>query len=116
MKRLRWFETLILVLVVLAGATMVWAFASQRLVVSTTPVGFTASTYLDASRAQLAVESYAVRWTCDPALTLSTTLGIPAAAGSYIWLDSRDKIRNFKALRSESTDAVIQAEFFRGGE
>lgn len=116
MKLKRSEQIFFVVLILMAMSGIAWALSSEKITVSNTPIGLTVAKYEGAARAQLAVESYGIRWTCDPTITLTTTLGIPADAGSYIWLDTPAKIQKFKALRSSGNDATLQVEYFKAGE
>jgi len=99
----------------------------QRLAVSTTAVGFTASNYLfefastndtaeprvDTPKgAVLQVGVDSIYYTLD-GTTPSASVGFLATAGDYIFLDSYQKVKEFRAIRV-TLDTSIEALFLYG--
>jgi hypothetical protein len=114
-RLLKKWEMLILILVVLlaSSAMAAWFVASEKVTVSTSVVSLISTTYGRARTAQLQVETASILWSCDPiTFVANTTTGFTATAMTPIWLDSSDKIRNFRAIRSGSVDATIKANYY----
>ena|SRR5687768_13013411 len=89
----------------------------ERKTVSTTPVEITPSVYtIDgtdklgarlASAAVLQVFTNGIIFTIDGS-DPEAAVGFEAAAGEFIYLDSAQKVRNFKAIRSGASDAGLE--------
>jgi uncharacterized protein (UPF0333 family) len=104
---------LILVILLASSVMAAWFVASERVTVSSTVVTLTAATYGKARSAQLQVETASIYWSCEPTVfTAHTTYGFTANPMTPIWLDSADKIRNFRAIRSGGSDAYLKVNYF----
>ena len=99
----------------------------ERKTVSSSAVGLTASAYTIAATAEatkygkndtlpngavLQVGADAIYWTLDGS-TPSSTVGFESAAGDIIYLDSFQKVKEFKAIR-KSGDTSVEALFLYG--
>jgi hypothetical protein len=99
----------------------------ERLTVSSSAVGFTSSAFtiqpsVGATKygkndtlpvgAVLQVGSDAIYWTLDGS-TPSASVGFESAAGDFIYLDSFQKIKEFKAIR-KTGDTSIEVLFLYG--
>jgi hypothetical protein len=94
----------------------------QTLTVSTTAVGFTASNTYKAMGSTGTTRQYASLAYCtvedNPARVsvvgtpTASTGGHEFAAGTEFYLNSADEIRNFLAIRTGGSDAVIHATFY----
>lgn len=98
------------------------AFNHEALTISTTALSLTASTYgagtvsgSGASRAILEIENDTLRYLTTGAAPTSS-VGIQLGAGSIIYLCNPGEIARFRAIRSGSTDAKIQASYYRARE
>lgn len=89
-------------------------FTSEALTVSSTAVGFTASTYGDANFAYVYVDSNDIRVSFGGGTPTATTF-TPVSAGDEIILESNDEISRFLAIREGSSDATLRAEFGKRG-
>lgn len=109
-----------MILTLPAGRTVV---GSEDLTVSSTPKALTAATYqvaqsanvptkVTASSALVSVETDDIRWSVNPAVTVSATEnGHVAAADSSFWLNGSSEIINFRAIRT-GNDATIRVTYF----
>lgn len=113
----RWEIVFFIVLIIAASSAFAaWFVASEKLTVSNAFKSLTAATYKQANSAQIGIVG-SVFWSCDPVVFVATSAtGFPAtgtAAAPYgIWLDSRDKIRNFRVIRSTVADATLYGQYF----
>jgi hypothetical protein len=110
----RW-EIVILVSVVLlaSSAMAAWFVASEQITANATIKSLTAATYGRARTAQLQVETAPIYWSCDPiAFIITSASGFTANPMTPIWLDSPDKIHNFRFVRSTSTSGTVKAVYF----
>lgn len=89
-------------------------FAAEALTVSTTAVGFTASTYGAANFARVYVDSADVRVSFGGGTPTASTF-TPVDAGDEIMLESNDEIARFLAIREGGTDATLRVEFGKRG-
>jgi hypothetical protein len=100
------------------------AFASETLTVSNAVKALTAATYQVAlssnsltkefaRTALITVEGQSLRWTVNPAVTVSATdNGHLAMAGSFIVLTTTTDIQNFRAIRTSGSDSTINVTYF----
>lgn len=104
---------LVVILMLAASVMAAWFVASEKVSVTNgSVVSLTAATYGRARSAQLQVETATILWSCDPTgFGSDNTTGFTANPMTPIWLDSADKIRNFRAI-AVSTTAVIKACYF----
>ena len=95
----------------------------ERLTVADSSVGITASVYTVAaaevgatkydqgpklaSAAVLQVIDQPINWTID-GTAATTALGFEALAGDFIYLDSAQKVKNFRAIRSGGSSAEVE--------
>ena len=112
MKLKRW-EWLIIIGVVLTLFGIAWA-VDEKLTVSSTTVTLTSSKYANATSAILSVEGNDIKITLD-GVTIPTSAGVGVvikkdAVYSNI-LTSKAAIQNFKAVRASSTDATINISY-----
>jgi hypothetical protein len=101
----------------------------ERKTVSNAAVGLTESAYTltpsptntrlfveprKASAAILQVLTQAVTFTIDGTTPVAGSVGFEAAASDFIYLDSYQKIKEFKAIRSGGSDGAIEAAYLFG--
>ena len=86
-------------------------FAHETLTVADTAVGLTSDTYLDATRAEMTLETAQIRMWAD-GTDPTASVGIPAEIGDTIVLNSAAQIANFKAIRTGTTSGVLSIQYF----
>ena len=96
------------------------AYASEKITIADSVIGFTAATVENGIinkpyEAFFVVETAAFRYTVDGS-TPSTTVGLLASVGDVITISGEHDIKNFKAIRTGGTSAVIQPQFDDGTE
>jgi len=95
----------------------------ERLTVADTAVGITASVYTvaqaavgatkydlgakEASAAVLQVIDQPINWTVD-GTTPTADIGFNSIAGDFIYLDSAQKVKEFRAIRSTGSSAEVE--------
>ena len=92
------------------------AYNTESITVSNTAIGFTSATIIPEKRtkpiqAVFIVETAQIRFTVD-GTTPTTTVGFLAEIGDIVTINGEGDIKNFKAIRTGSTDAVIQPIYF----
>jgi len=85
-------------------------FAYESVTVTNTSTTLTASTYLNASRAFMTVETAAVRYRVDGAAPTSAE-GHLLNIGDVLTLIGLQTIRNFKAIRTGATSGVLKVTY-----
>ena len=66
-----------------------------------------------ATRALVTVEAQPIRWSINPAVTVTaTTNGHYAAALDAFWLTNATEILNFRAIRATGSDGTIRVTYF----
>ena len=93
------------------------SFTTERITVDATSGGVRLTitnlvTTPPALSATITVESAQMRWTKDSTAPTSTT-GHLANVGAVIFLDNPRDLWNFRAIRTGSTSATIQATYHR---
>ena len=96
------------------------AYASEKITIADSVIGFTAATVKNgrvnkAYNAFFVVETAQFRYTTDGSLP-TTTVGLLAEVGDSITLIGETDVNQFKAIRTGATSAVIQPHFFDGTE
>jgi hypothetical protein len=100
------------------------AFDRERVAVSTTPVGLTASKFLNlsavgtpnierASAVQIEVISNAIYYTLTPGATPGAGEGKSASAGDVFTLTAYEEIANFSAVRNGASDSALEVTYLR---
>ena len=84
--------------------------SGEALTVSTSAVGFTASTYGTARQALVQVQDQDIRYRFD-GNDPTASVGFEAAVGAIITLTSKDQLIKFRAIRSGGTDGKAFALF-----
>lgn len=117
MKRLRLkkFEIAILIGILLLASTAMsaWFVGSESLTADAIIRSLTASVYGRAKTAQLQIETAPILWSCDPTTFVATSAtGFTANPMTPIWLDSPDKIRNFRFVRATSVSGKVKGIYF----
>ena len=88
--------------------------AFQPLTVSSSPVGFNSEIYMSglerSNRALVDVQTAGIRYRTDGG-NPSITLGMVTNAGDVIELESWNEVNMFRAIRSGSADAFLNADF-----
>lgn len=87
-------------------------FAQEALTVSSTAVGFTASTYGEANYAHVYVDSADIRAFFGGGTPTAST-GIPVSAGDEIILENPDEISRSLFIREGGSNATLRANFGR---
>ena len=93
---------------------------SDQLTVSTSVVALDASKYdpgtgRDKKAATATITSDgAIRYTVDPSLTPTASVGHKLGAGGQIQLTSENEIKNFRAIRDGSANAILDISYYRG--
>jgi len=64
--------------------------------------------------AVITVEAQPIRWTIDGTAPVATSLGHTAVATDVIFLDSLQKIVNFRAIRDGAIDSVLEVTYLYG--
>ncbi len=86
-------------------------FDHETLTVAATAIGLTALTYLNAERAEMTLESGAIRmW--DDGTDPTASVGRIVQIGNQIILNSRAQIANFKAIRTGAVSGKLSIEYF----
>lgn len=91
------------------------ATAYENLTVSTAALQLTAATFLSATGAIILVEDAAVRFRLD-GTDPSTSVGLMAEVGSYIYLTTQDQVQRFRVIRRDSGDAILRVQYGKGME
>ncbi len=113
MKLKKWEYGLIAgILLLMSAIAYSQACRSEKLTIGATPTALTASVYLRARTAFFVLETAQIRFTTDPTITINTTLGTLLEIGQNLTLDTPDKIRNFKGIRTGGTSGIIQPLYF----
>ena len=100
------------------------AFAREKLTVSTTALALTEATYaatstlvndrVTAKEALITTEDAPIRFTLDGTTPVDgTDVGHVLATGGSMTLYGLSNIRQFRAVRSGGTDAVVNVTYFR---
>ncbi len=95
-------------------ANLLNIFAFETISIEAVAVGFTAATIVNsndayAKKALVTVESAQLRWRCDSNPT--STVGHLLQPGDVLILIGSENIRNFKAIRTGSTNAKISVSY-----
>ena len=91
-------------------------YAYESLTISSTAVGLTASVYGEDVRvmqAFITLESAQIRFRID-GNNPTTTEGHLLEAGQNLTLENYNAIKNFRAIRTGSSDGNIRVTYFRG--
>lgn len=95
------------------------AYDNEQITVSSTAIGFTASKVKHESNdnihpilASFSISDADIRIQLDGTDPTSTT-GYLARSGTSIEITGESDIRNFKAIRDDSTDAVLDVIYFK---
>jgi len=86
-------------------------FDYESITVSNTAIGLTSATYLDATRAEMTLETAQIRFRVDGTDPTSSE-GHPVYVGDLIILNSAAQIAAFKAIRTGSTSGVLKVTYF----
>ena len=83
---------------------------NEEITVADTAIGLTALTYLDATRAEMTVETAQIRvWLSG---TPTSSEGRLVEVGDIITLDSAAQVAGFKAIRTGSTSSKLNVEYY----
>ncbi len=86
-------------------------FDHESITVAATAIGCTSATYLDATRAEMTLETAQIRkWAAGTAPT--STVGQIVGVGDTIVLNSAAQIATFKAIRTGAVSGVLRVEYF----
>ena len=109
MFKLRKFEILILIGVILIFCSIAYGFFSmETITVDNSVKTLTSGTYKTANRALLTLETASIRFTLDGVTTPTTGgVGHPMYPGQAFNLTNKFQIRNFKAIRATDTSAKL---------
>ncbi len=101
------------VLVFLALCSFVWADSFEQITVAATAIGTTPATVGLASWGLCQIEGPGpyIRYRMDGG-TPTTAVGVLGYQGSWILLDNRDQLRNFRAIRVEAS-VTINCSYFQ---
>jgi hypothetical protein len=113
MFKLRKFEIVILIGIVLALSSFAYGFfAMEQITVSNSVKTLTSATYGTSNRAFLTLEDANIRFTYD-GVTTPTTAGVGhlLVAGQGFSLEDAFQIKNFKAIRAATTDAKLTVTY-----
>jgi hypothetical protein len=107
-------KLLLTVLVFLAFCSFAWGDSFEQITVGATVVGLTKATVGLASWGLCQIEGPGpyIRYRMDSG-TPTTTVGVQGYQGSWIVLDNRDQLRNFRAIRSGGADVTINCSYFQ---
>jgi hypothetical protein len=86
-------------------------FAYESITVAATAIGCTAATYLDATRAEMTLETAQIRMRVDGTNPTSSE-GHLVEVGDIISLRSAKQISQFKGIRTGAVSGVLKATFF----
>ena len=110
--KLKKFEYLIILAIVLACLGIAWA-VDENITVTSTAVGLTAAKYGNFQHGICVVETGPIRFTQDGVTTpTSGGVGVPAQVGQNINFNLRDQIIGFQAVRDTSTSAKISCGYW----
>lgn len=92
------------------------AYNTESITVSNTAIGFTSATISPERKtkpykAVFTVETAAIRFTVDGS-TPTSSVGFLAQIGDIVTINGEGDIKNFRAIRTDATDAVIQPIYF----
>lgn len=88
------------------------AQAKEEITVSSTAKTLTSATYGNYTRALIQCQDANVRYWLDGS-TPTTTSGYVLYRGEYLELHSATELENFKAIRDDSTDAVLAVSYYK---
>lgn len=88
------------------------AIGFESITVSTTAIGCTTATAAGAIQALVTVEDQAIRYRVD-GTNPTSSVGHEALDYDVITLQSPDEIAKFKAIRRDSSDAILRVTYFR---
>jgi len=86
-------------------------FDYESITVADSAIGLTSATYLDATRAEMTLETAQIRFRADGSDPAADE-GHPVEVGDVIILDSAAQIAGFKAIRTGSTSGVLKVTYF----
>lgn len=96
----------------------------ERLTVTAAETRITSTVYIvpntnvrepvSASAAALQVITESIYWTIDGTVP-TASIGFEAAAGDFIYLDSHQKVKEFRAIRTGVTNATVEVVALFGG-
>jgi len=86
-------------------------FDYESVTVEDSAIGLTSATYLDATRAEMTLETAQIRFRADGTNPTSSE-GHPVYVGDVIILDSAAQIAGFKAIRTGTTSGVLKVTYF----
>lgn len=86
-------------------------FDFEPITVADTAIGLTPATYLDATRAEMTLETAQIRIRND-GTNPTSTVGRIVENGNVIVLNSAAQIAGFKAIRTGGTSGKLQVEYF----
>lgn len=88
------------------------AFAYESITVAATAIGCTAATYLEASRAEMTLETAQIRIR-DDGTNPTSSEGHIVEVGDTILLTSPAQIAGFKAIRTGAVSGVLKVTYFK---
>jgi len=86
-------------------------FDYESVTVEDSAIGLTSATYLDATRAEMTLETAQIRYRVDGTNPTSSE-GHPVYVSDVIILDSAAQIAGFKAIRTGATSGVLKVTYF----
>lgn len=93
--------------VTVAGLT---PFDKEEITVEDSAIGLTPATYLDATRAEMTVETAQLRFWLSG--TPTSTEGHEINVGDIITLDSAAQIAGFKAIRTGAVSSKLMVQYY----
>ena len=95
------------------GSNLIEAQTKESITVSTVAKTLTSGTYGNNSRAFIQCQGANVRYWLDGS-TPTTSSGHILYVGDTLTLHTAVELANFKAIRDDSTDAVLAVSYFKG--
>ena len=101
------------IIVFLSLCSFARADSYEAITVAGTAIGTTAATVGIATWGVCRVETAEIRYTLDGSTTPTNTVGVVVEPLEWIVLDNKDKLRNFRAIRTTATSASLKCHYFQ---
>lgn len=86
-------------------------FDHETITVADAAIGLTAATYLDATRAEITLETAQIRF-WDDGTAPTTTVGRIVNIGDEIILNTAAQVTGFKAIRTSASSGKLMVQYF----
>jgi len=106
-------KLLMAMVIVLMVCSFAWADSYEAITVAGTAIGTTTATVGIATWGMCRVETAEIRYTLDGSTTPTDAVGVVVEPLEWIVLDNKDKLRNFRAIRTTATSASLKCHYFQ---